>query len=679
MVFVTRRRQQQLMLRSTVAPTKVLPSGWDVGKGGPTEVLPKAAVTVTKQTDCGLKVWLTEYLTLNSEETDTEVLPNVSVTVSIATYASLKVLSRMYLTKLIGLETDTEGGAQCVCDSMQALMCAQGVVDEYLTNIIVWKTDTEVLSNVSVTVGKATDAALKEQSNVTAARKVFDGLLDKSIVLENGYRGWAQCVLDRRQKQRMRRSEVLPNVSVTVGKATDAALKVHSYEVHPRLRHLVASSILSRLQLAALYSATSSLLPEPRSRMTGAQLAMRLVRQSSTNRPLSTHERNHLEGVARFGGHLAPGLHLLCLELESSSFTQTHLHGNDGGQEGDAHGGSPSSGSHPSTLEDPKFASLYLQQSYVGDHGGWCHNPRMLLQAAEEESAMGMITSRQALDRHWIRTGEHRQLEVEAIDIHHDVVTKVEEQLLAMDSVTQRRKEIEQYLLQSLNEVPELQSARDGDGSIRRSFRMLRIADGAAAAGLSDLVEAALHAPDHLLTFNPFLTKQSCQVLHQAILIWLQLCVLEDRLKRLELFCKAGATQQLVQELLVRRQWSVSEYPEWLVFEVEGGLQIRPQQYAVATRLIREPGAIAQLNMGEGKTRVILPMLVLHLAKGKHLVRLNFLSTLLSEARAHLHNHICASVLGRKVFIQPFNRDVELTVSNVKAMTASLKHCQKSV
>jgi hypothetical protein len=32
------------------------------------------------------------------------------------------------------------------------------------------------------------------------------------------------------------------------------------------------------------------------------------------------------------------------------------------------------------------------------------------------------------------------------------------------------------------------------------------------------------------------------------------------------------------------------------------------------------PGAIMQLNMGEGKTRVILPMLALHWADGKRLV-----------------------------------------------------------
>lgn len=55
-------------------------------------------------------------------------------------------------------------------------------------------------------------------------------------------------------------------------------------------------------------------------------------------------------------------------------------------------------------------------------------------------------------------------------------------------------------------------------------------------------------------------------------------------------------------------------------------------------------GAIVQLNMGEGKTRVILPMLVLALSKSavfggskRIVVRLNFLDALLQDAAAYLH------------------------------------------
>jgi hypothetical protein len=80
-----------------------------------------------------------------------------------------------------------------------------------------------------------------------------------------------------------------------------------------------------------------------------------------------------------------------------------------------------------------------------------------------------------------------------------------------------------------------------------------------------------------------------------------------------------------VQELLTHRTWQVTRHPQWLAFEVEGRLQIRPNQHALARTLLDagagKQGPIAQLNMGEGKTRVILPMLILELAKGDSLVR----------------------------------------------------------
>eukprot|EP00882_Tetradesmus_deserticola_P023299 GHRQ01025352.1.p1 GENE.GHRQ01025352.1~~GHRQ01025352.1.p1 ORF type:complete len:119 (-),score=47.40 GHRQ01025352.1:254-610(-) len=82
----------------------------------------------------------------------------------------------------------------------------------------------------------------------------------------------------------------------------------------------------------------------------------------------------------------------------------------------------------------------------------------------------------------------------------------------------------------------------------------------------------------------------------------------------------AAVAQQSLQELLVHRTWDPAAHPKWLVFEVEGQLQIRPAQYDIAQHLLANPGAIMQLNMGEGKTRVILPMLALHWADGSRLV-----------------------------------------------------------
>ncbi len=71
----------------------------------------------------------------------------------------------------------------------------------------------------------------------------------------------------------------------------------------------------------------------------------------------------------------------------------------------------------------------------------------------------------------------------------------------------------------------------------------------------------------------------------------------------------------------MRRTWDPAQHPRWLALEVDGQLQIRPAQYTIARHLMKQPGDVVQLNMGEGKTRVILPMLALQGADGSCVVR----------------------------------------------------------
>ncbi len=58
-------------------------------------------------------------------------------------------------------------------------------------------------------------------------------------------------------------------------------------------------------------------------------------------------------------------------------------------------------------------------------------------------------------------------------------------------------------------------------------------------------------------------------------------------------------------------------------------------------------------------------------------VRLNFLSTLLPEAYSHLHQHLCASVLGCRLLLLPFQRDAPMDVKVARAMRAAVEHCQR--
>jgi hypothetical protein len=52
-----------------------------------------------------------------------------------------------------------------------------------------------------------------------------------------------------------------------------------------------------------------------------------------------------------------------------------------------------------------------------------------------------------------------------------------------------------------------------------------------------------------LAQFNPFLSPEAAQQLHDGVLVWGQLCVLEDRVGRLLQLAEAG---QEMQPLLIR-------------------------------------------------------------------------------------------------------------------------------
>jgi hypothetical protein len=113
------------------------------------------------------------------------------------------------------------------------------------------------------------------------------------------------------------------HVEVEVGSHSGAVCDTHVYKVHPRFGNLSATSVVARLQLAALYTATGSLLPDIRLGMTGDEHAMELVRQSMVNHPLSMEAREQLKSVAILSDR-TPGLVLLCQELEQTS-NQLHF------------------------------------------------------------------------------------------------------------------------------------------------------------------------------------------------------------------------------------------------------------------------------------------------------------------------------------------------------------------
>lgn len=69
-----------------------------------------------------------------------------------------------------------------------------------------------------------------------------------------------------------------------------------------------------------------------------------------------------------------------------------------------------------------------------------------------------------------------------------------------------------------------------------------------------------------------------------------------------------------------------------MCFETEMKIQIWPSQLETYNNLMSNPkvGPFCQLNMGEGKTQVIIPMIILNtiFSKNSSLPRINLLSSL---------------------------------------------------
>jgi len=177
--------------------------------------------------------------------------------------------------------------------------------------------------------------------------------------------------------------------------------------------------------------------------------------------------------------------------------------------------------------------------------------------------------------------------------------------------------------------------------------------------------------------YNPWISQVTCSKIRKACLCLLETMVFIDKIDRFIDIRHSEA--KIIKELQVERVWSAEKHPDWLVFEAEQHIQIRPVQFHVTQYLLRNPGKLIPLQVGEGKTRVILPMLVLAFTNSKTTVRINFLPELLQEATTILTDTLANSVLCRPVFVLPFSREVHMfTSSRMRRFKVLCKLCRDS-
>lgn len=156
-----------------------------------------------------------------------------------------------------------------------------------------------------------------------------------------------------------------------------------------------------------------------------------------------------------------------------------------------------------------------------------------------------------------------------------------------------------------------------------------------------------------------------------------------SNLQRAErLITRIGHDPELLSELNNpgHQGWEPMDHPDWLLLEVESNIMIRPVQAQIAQEMISPSfgaNSIMQLNMGEGKSSVIVPIVAAALADRKKLVRVVVLKQL-STQMFHLLLRKLGGMLGRRIFHMPISRSIRLDVHKARQIQNLCEECMRT-
>ncbi|CAF1024726.1 unnamed protein product [Adineta steineri] len=182
-----------------------------------------------------------------------------------------------------------------------------------------------------------------------------------------------------------------------------------------------------------------------------------------------------------------------------------------------------------------------------------------------------------------------------------------------------------------------------------------------------------------------FLTNNQCILLGGIIVNW----IIEQQIERALYFLNHNKQDDFEKELsnTPHVNWIPSKHLPWLIFELEMNLTIREIQIDVARHMIQPTNnstttiknIVMQMNMGEGKTSVIIPMLALSLCSSvSSLVRIVVLKSLFPTNYQSLKFKL-GGLLNRRIFSFICRRDMDFNTKQINhifnRLQQGLRHC----
>ncbi|ESK95832.1 hypothetical protein Moror_12444 [Moniliophthora roreri MCA 2997] len=156
------------------------------------------------------------------------------------------------------------------------------------------------------------------------------------------------------------------------------------------------------------------------------------------------------------------------------------------------------------------------------------------------------------------------------------------------------------------------------------------------------------------------------------------LCALQQLARSILLFQRSRRLQRLYSLPGKEDFWKEMETPptiigeiedsDWLLMQVDGDFLVRPVQLHVAHEMIAPAkceNTLLQLNMGEGKSAVIVPMVAATLADGTKLPRILVLRSLATQMFSLLVERL-GGLTNKQILYLPFSRDTAIGETQVQ-------------
>ncbi|THU98150.1 hypothetical protein K435DRAFT_721087 [Dendrothele bispora CBS 962.96] len=118
---------------------------------------------------------------------------------------------------------------------------------------------------------------------------------------------------------------------------------------------------------------------------------------------------------------------------------------------------------------------------------------------------------------------------------------------------------------------------------------------------------------------------------------------------------------------------------DWLLVQISNGFLARDVQVDVAQEMMypsNSANSVLQLNMGEGKSSVIVPMIAASLANGSKLVRVVVLKALCTQMFQLLVDRV-SGLVNRRIFYMPFARHLKVDTEMTEIIQSFYEECMK--